>query len=254
MKERTRLQDQIKDLQKQISALPEGKLICCHNQNRYKWFHSDGHKKTYIPKSNQFLAEQLAFKKYLTLEYEEISQKLVALEHYLTQYTTDNTTKAAQLLTEPSGYSELLTSWFAPSSPELSSWMSADFEHNQNYPEQLIHKTSSGNLVRSKSEAMIDLFLHTHRIPFRYECALQLNEITLYPDFTIRHPKTGEYYYWEHFGKMNDSAYSKNVFSKLQLYNSHGIIPSINLITTYETKEYPLSAEVIEKIIEHYFL
>lgn len=253
MKESTRLQNQIKDLQKQISALPEGKLICCHNQNRYKWFQSDGHKKIYIPKSNRFLAEQLAFKKYLTLQLDEQSRKLETLELYLTQYS-NNIDEADKLLSEPSGYSELLVSWFAPSSPDLTVWMTADFEHNQNYPEQLIHKTASGNLVRSKSEAMIDLFLHTHRIPFRYECELQLNEITLYPDFTIRHPQTGEYYYWEHFGKMDDSAYSKNAFSKLQLYNSYGIIPSINLITTYETKDHPLSSEVIEKIIEHYFL
>lgn len=253
MKEKERLQNQIQDLQKQISALPEGKLICCHNQNRYKWFQSDGHTKKYIPKSNRFLAEQLAFKKYLTLQLEEQSKKLETLELYLAK-NSDNPNAAGKLLSEPSGYSELLTSWFAPSRPDLSSWMTAAFEHNPNYPEQLIHKTASGNLVRSKSEAMIDLFLHTHRIPFRYECALQLNEITLYPDFTIRHPKTGEYYYWEHFGRMDDFAYSKNAISKLQLYNSHGIIPSIHLITTYETKDYPLSSEVIDKLIDYYFL
>lgn len=132
--------------------------------------------------------------------------------------------------------------------------MTSPYEHNTKYKEQLIHKTSSGNLVRSKSEAMIDMFLYMNRIPFRYECALQLGDTTLYPDFTIRHPQTGELYYWEHFGRMDDPFYYKNVFSKLHLYTSHGIIPSIHLITTYETKENPLSSEIIEKIIEHYFI
>lgn len=253
LKEKTRLQEHINDLQTQISALPEGKLICCHNKNRYKWFQSDGHKKTYIPKSNQFLAEQLAYKKYLTLQLEELSQKLEALKLYLDHYPKD-TTKTEQLLTGPSGYSELLSTLFTPSSLDLSIWMSADYIHNPNYPEQLIHKTISGNLVRSKSEAIIDFFLHTHGVPFRYECALQLDDVTLFPDFTIRHPKTGAFYYWEHFGRMDDSAYSKNAFSKLQLYSSHGIVPSIHLITTYETKDHPLSSEAIDKLIDYYFL
>lgn len=72
--------------------------------------------------------------------------------------------------------------------------------------------------------------------------------------FTIRHPKTGEVFYWEHFGLMDNPTYSKNAYSKLQLYTNHGIIPSIQLITTYETKEHPLTAETIEKIVENYFL
>lgn len=130
----------------------------------------------------------------------------------------------------------------------------APYDSNPKYPEQLTLKTSSGHFVRSKSEALIDMALFTHRIPFRYECALILGNDTFYPDFTIRHPKTGKTYYWEHFGLMDVPAYCKNVSSKLQHYSLNGIIPSIHLITTYETKENPLSPEVIEKIIEHYFL
>lgn len=136
----------------------------------------------------------------------------------------------------------------------LTDWMHSPYEHNTNYPKQLNHKTSSGNLVRSKSEVMIDMQLYTNQIPFRYECALHLGDTTLFPDFTILHPKTHKIYYWEHFGRMDDPIYQKNSISKLQLYTSHGIIPSIHLITTYETKENPLSSEIIEKIVEHYFL
>ena len=42
------------------------------------------------------------------------------------------------------------------------------------HPEHLICKSISGNMVRSKSEMMIDMLLFQHRIPFRYECALVL--------------------------------------------------------------------------------
>ncbi len=131
--------------------------------------------------------------------------------------------------------------------------MNAPYEQNPKHPEQLIHKTASGKLVRSKSEAMIDLYLYTKQIPYRYECSLQLGETTLYPDFTILHPHTGEIIYWEHFGMMDEPFYYQKVFPKLQLYTAYGIVPSIRLITTYETRTNPLSSEVIEKIIEHYF-
>lgn len=71
--------------------------------------------------------------------------------------------------------------------------------------------------------------------------------------FTIRHPRTGQIYYWEHFGRMDDSVYAKKAGSKLQMYISSGIIPSIQLITTYETLDSPLDMEVIEKILHRYF-
>lgn len=53
---------------------------------------------------------------------------------------------------------------------------------------------------------------------------------------------------------MDSPAYSQNAFNKLQLYNAHGIIPTINLITTYETKDQPLNSQYVQHLIEHYFL
>ena len=138
-------------------------------------------------------------------------------------------------------------------STELNQWMNADFEYNIKYPEQRIHKSASGLMVRSKSEALIATLLSHNRIPFRYECALCLGETTLHPDFTLRHPKTGAFYYWEHFGLMDFPSYRKNVFSKLQLYTAHNIIPSIQLITTYETSEHPFDSAYAEQLIHYYF-
>lgn len=152
------------------------------------------------------------------------------------------------------GLEELISPYFTPLSQELTDWMNADFEHCAKSPDNLIHKTSSGKMVRSKSEAMIDLALHLNKIPYRYECVLTIGNTRFYPDFTIRHPETGELFYWEHFGLMDDPTYYKNVFSKLNTYASIGIIPNINLITTYETAKHPLSSDVVEKLIEHFFL
>ena len=122
---------------------------------------------------------------------------------------------------------------------------------NRQLAEQLALKTYLSLLLEdlSHEKRALQFYLDHH-----YECALQLDEIMLFPDFTIRHPKTGDVYYWEHFGLMDNPVYSQNVCSKLQFYATHGIIPSIKLITTYESKDNPLNPDMVQKIITHYFL
>ena len=112
----------------------------------------------------------------------------------------------------------------------------------------------SGNTLRSKSELIIDQLLFVYQIPYRYECKLAIGDVTLYPDFTIIHPKTGKMFYWEHFGMMDNQKYSQKAFSKLEIYCENGIIPSINLITTFETTDFPLDAVKVENIIKQYFV
>ena len=192
-------------------------------------------------------------KKYLSLQLKNLLHEKTALDFYLRHHDS-NAYQAEQSLVNSLEYKDLLSPVFTPLSEELQNWMNESYEKNDKHPENLIHHTYSGNYVRSKSEALIDMFLHKNKIPFRYECALRMNEVLLFPDFTIRHPKTGDTYYWEHFGMMDNPAYVKNVLSKLQCYISDGIIPSIQLITTYETKENPLVPETVEKTVEHYFL
>ena len=239
-------------IEHKLESLPEGKIFCTHNGKYFKWYHGIGDVRTYIPKEDRGFAEQLALKKYLLFQLKDLKQEKIALEFYLKHHVS-RSEQLHELFAEDSGYKELLDPYYKSISQELQEWMELPFEQNPNYPEQLIHKTVSGKLVRSKSESMIDMFLYMNKIPFHYEEKLMLGKTILYPDFTIRHPKTGETFYWEHYGLMDDPAYYQNAFSKLQLYTSHGIIPSVHLITTYETKENPLSADTVEKIVKHYF-
>lgn len=252
IRRKQKISRQIEEIRIQIKKLPDGKLNCAGNGKYCKWYKSDGKSKIYIPKENKKLAEQLAQKKYLMLLESDLQQEIKAIDAYLKKIPC-GLGEAERLLTEPSEYQNLLSSSFKSSSQELLEWQNVPYETNQNYTENLIIKTSSGHFVRSKSEAMIDLALYKRKIPFRYECALQLGKMTIYPDFTIRHPDTGIVYYWEHFGKMDDPDYARKAYKKLQSYNQHGIIQSIHLITTFETKEYPLDTETVERLIEQYF-
>lgn len=232
---------------------PSGKFICTRNENRYKWYECKEHQYSYIPKSNRQYAQKLCAKKYLTLLLQDLSLEKKAIDSYLSKHAHCKN-EAAQLLTSNSEYQSLLSPLFTPLSVELKDWADSSYEQNPKHPDQLLFKTSSGHIVRSKSESLIDMLLYTNKIPFRYECALHLGETVIYPDFTIRHPQTGELFYWEHFGLMNKPSYRQSMLSKLQLYTSHNIIPSIQLITTYETQEHPLNPALVENIINQYFL
>jgi len=238
--ERNCLEDEIRSLTQKIDRLPPGKLNFSHNGKYLKWYQSDGHNQIYIPKANRKLAEQLAQKKYLTLQRNELIQERDAINLYL-KHHNPNRNSADKLFSKDSDYHNLIQSYYKPFSEELDDWMNSPYEHNEMYPEQLNQPTISGHQVRSKSEALIDTILYKNQIPFRYEEALQIDDTIYYPDFTIRHPRTGKTYYWEHFGMMDNPDYARNAFSKLQRYSSHGIFPDDNLITTYETKDMHLN-------------
>lgn len=250
--EHERLHKEITAIEAQLQTLPDGNLLYMHNGNYTKWYVSQEGSRTYIPKNKLDFAQNLARKKYLLQLCNSLQHEMHAIEYYLRHHKADTRTPEEILLSLPE-YQELLSPCFTPLSAELADWAQSSFKSNPHYLDQLLHKTLSGHTVRSKSESLIDTLLFLKKIPFRYESALVLDDVLFYPDFTIRHPETGAYYYWEHFGLMDDPSYARNAAGKLQLYFSNGIIPTINLIITYETKTNPLSSELVEKIIAHYF-
>lgn len=248
--ERNKLDKKISSLQKKITKMPSGTLVCTKNSKHFKWYHRDKNQYEYIPKSQQDFAKKLALKTYYSSMIDDLSHEKNALDSYLKKhkkYSSDDLLKNKEFLL-------LLSSHFLPLSEELRLWSLEKYESNPYSPESLIHPSSSGYLLRSKSEANIFSFLHGNSIPFRYEVPLALGNHTIYPDFTIRHPGTGEFYYWEHFGMMDNPEYSKKTFSKIAEYNEHGIVPSVNLIMTFETKKHPLGIDTIEKVATEYFL
>src|SRR6185503_4472294 len=84
--------------------------------------------------------------------------------------------------------------------------------------ERLIHHTSRGEAVRSKSEVIIANLLHAKSIDYHYEHPLELGGVVKYPDFTIEDDDTGTTYYWEHCGLMHDPAYHRRWTEKLGWY------------------------------------
>lgn len=113
LKEKLRLEKQVKNLQLQIEQLPAGKLICASNRKWQKWYVSDGHISTYLPKKERKTAEQLAFKKYLIQQLESTSKELQALNLYLQNHDSTAEQKELSMVTAPE-LRDLLEPYFYP--------------------------------------------------------------------------------------------------------------------------------------------
>lgn len=119
------------------------------------------------------------------------------------------------------------------------------------YAENLVYKTERGEMVRSKSEVIIANMLYENHIPYTYEKELDVGGYKKIPDFTIEDEESGDVWYWEHCGMMNDENYEKRWNAKEKLYAANGIIEGKNLIVTKEYGKGFDSSE-IKKIIDKY--
>ncbi|MBR5280188.1 MAG: hypothetical protein IKU26_04385 [Clostridia bacterium] len=251
--EKQRLEKDIRYMERKLKTLPEGRLICTGTKAKPQFYYAIGSKRKYLSMKETAFITQLAEKKYYQAKLQDCKRQLKGVIAYLKTHNPALDT-ATKLLTATTKCSELLAPIFRPTNELLAQWMTASYVQNNKYPNQLRHETVHGIKVRSKSESLITLQLVTHKIPFHYEEELELGDIRLYPDFTLRHPKTGELYYWEHFGCLEDVSYQKTVCQKLQLYMREGIYPDTNLIITWETREKPLTIRDIQDTIQKYFM
>ena len=248
-RELNRIIREIRKLEEELKKMPAGALSCARNGTRYKWYLCMGKEIKYIPKREREFAQRLAHKKYLTLRLRRFRNEEKALKSYLKIHNQNTRQKDQDLLEHPE-FQKLLEPYVVNTDEQLRRWMNAPVHNNELHPEHLIHNTNVGNVVRSKSESMIETALLKHKIPFRYEETIVLREGLIRPDFVTIHPKTGEIIIWEHVGKMDDEGYVADFMNKFQKYISNKFVPFVNLVFTCETKECPLTTERIEDIIE----
>ena len=183
----------------------------------------------------------------------EYTRELSAIKRYLNHSNAEVMTDQIYL-SENSGFRELLVSNMSLLNRELEEWRVADYPKNTFYPDKLQIRSADGTMVRSKSESLIASELASNGIPYRYECALEIEGQVFYPDFTIRHPATGRTIIWEHFGMIDREEYLESTLKKLRVYLRNGLIPGINFIITFETLQTPLGYDIVFKVIREYFM
>lgn len=126
--------------------------------------------------------------------------------------------------------------------------------------ERLIHNTSRGDAVRSKSEVIIANLLHAKNINYGYEQPLEIDGVVKYPDFTIEDDDTGVTYFWEHCGLLHDPSYRRRWDDKLTWYRSNEIRPrgegggkAGTLLITHDRGDGGIDSAAIAALIDEVF-
>lgn len=195
-----------------------------------------------LPNPCRLLSRELLYTA-LTRQRERVIILHQGARNDLRKYSSDDRSETARRITN------LFT---APSLVEID---------GRFYEERLIHRTSRGEMVRSKSEVIIADRLADLGVEYLYERPLTINHVTKYPDFTIEDMESGKTFYWEHCGMLMVPSYRRNWEEKLQWYRSNQIIPHGEgegdrgtLIISRDSPQGGISSQEIEQIIRVYIL
>lgn len=238
----------LKQCRQELETLPNGRLIVRPGRRRNyycQWLNIEGKAQVrYLSPAKPeewALIERLQRKRLLQKNADALAGNVKALALCLETYRP----------LDPAGACGAGESW---TEERRTAWSRDIYQRSTMNPEGLMVSTVGGLWVRSKSEALIAFALDLAGVPFHYEEVLLAGETKMAPDFTLRHPVSGEKFYWEHFGMMEDELYAAEAFKKLQRYAAMGIFPGRQLILTMETKAWPLGLAEIRRIIDVFFL
>ncbi len=192
-------------------------------------------------------ASDLATKIYLEKTNRILKKRLKALEKFEKDYDYDDPAEVIEKL--PYGVRRLVRKPLLPMEQKARAWMNSMFDSNpvpfdlrQNYI------TAKHERVRSRAEVIIANTLIMLEIPYRYEAAFCMDNRIVYPDFSIMNPETGELFYLEYFGKMNDPDYAARQFMKIQEYSKTDRAENFIYIFEYGT-DVSMDTKAIENLI-----
>ncbi len=252
MKEReAKLKKAIAKAELERGSFPEGRLRISNSNNRpryYKMMQSGDTKGEYIVKEKRYEAKVLAQKDYNRHFLRIAKEELERLQQNIRYFSEENADLLFQNLTE--NRKKLITPYIPTDEQYAQEWQAKDFKPNPYMPEKKIYATNRGEMVRSKSEAILADMLYDLGIPYQYEKPLRLKGgRVVYPDFTLLQVYARKEIYFEHFGLLEDEEYLRNALAKLDEYRGSGIYPGKNLIFTYETQNSPLDIKGIRKML-----
>lgn len=276
----SKVSKELRIVTKRLKSCPEGNLMCAKNGKKYIFYEDsyiNGIRNRVSLTGNDNAQVRLAFKACLLSDYtvlikakEILTRAKEDLEKLFlksTPYAPANAAKGDVLslsISTNEWHEYYLKDKYPMLSPKVLStavdllstgyaWMKQNYPSNStpfNPTENFI--TSNNIRVRSRVEMLITEMLLQRGLAFRYECAYEIGWQTFYPDFTIMHPRTGELYYLEYFGMMDDPDYYAKAMRKIAAYQSS---PDANrFIFIFESAEAPFDSQQIENVLDRYFM
>ena len=236
-----------------LETCPVGKLQCYKNKNGFMALLSvPGQPRVYLRKSQLRLMKKMARKALLEAEIKDFKAELAVCEQFLEG--VQNLPHAVENLMNAPGICELLNAENVSSDQLIQEWMNAPYEKYTGYPEDKTIITTTGEKVRSKSEALCLSILHNLNIPFRYEQRWTIHDRVYYPDFTVLRPRDQKIFLIELFGMMGKPDYIRSTCNKIETYALDDWVVGHNLICFYESERYPLDALYMEKTLRYFLL
>lgn len=243
-------------IEKMRQKEPIGRLRLSIKSDHVEYYHVVDKNQTrgkYLGKKEYELAKALAQKDYIYRLEKRLLEEYKALEKILAVYDDEvgeevfsNQIKERQNLISPI----LITD-----EEYAKRWLEEAFESNPFRTEELIYETDRGDFVRTKTERDIANIYYELRIPYKYECALVLNDGRVkYPDFTLLDVKRRRIIYHEHLGLLDKEEYRIENLQKIDKYREAGIYTGKNLIITHDTKYSPINLKQTRKMLREIFM
>lgn len=206
----------------EIKGLPEGNMVCCKARDKQSYYLAVDGTRKYLNSKDSKLVDGIKRRHFLKRAIEVLERNISAQRKSLQVYHSYEPQIINALLPD------VYRSFIAPN---------VDAIYTQNPDSALIHRTSFGLFVRSKSEALIAEVLHAEEITFEYERPLWLyedgREVLIHPDFTI--PCRDGMIYWEHMGMMGMPKYRTSAKKRFSLFTDNEITIPDKLIITMDT-------------------
>lgn len=256
-----KLEQNIAILKKRINRI-KGSLAVRNNKGRVEFYcreNSLDKTGSYIGHDRTELLDALAQKKYDQMVLQEFEGQKSDLQKLLSR-TEKHVDPVGIYNRLPEYLKSHVTPFVAYNRKEAEKWKAGIRCRLLNISEKH-YGTLSGIEVLSKSEVMIADTLHMMGIPFVYEPEVRIPtgdpyraDERKYPDFKVLNMRTGEEFYWEHFGKLDDGQYLLRSLSKLEQFATIGIIQGKNLIVSFESENHPLNRKYITTLIKTFLL
>lgn len=208
-------------------------------------------KEVSIPRRNKRLLASLCDKRYCEKLIPILTKEIKLLRSFLAKFDPEEKVLLRRHLPEEMG--KYITPLIRTREEQIESWLSEHFDTNPYPLDNDSYCTKKGEYVRSRLELYVANLLYDLGIPYRYECAVYLEDgSVLYPDFTLLHPETLEVYWLELFGMMDDPDYAAANLQKIARYSQSKMFP--NLIMVFDHKDAPFRTETFETILRNFFL
>lgn len=251
--------DLISQKRRSLKNAPVGRLRMSRKGQTMQWFHVKDQNPSYgeyIPVENISLAKGLAQKDYDLKILKKLNLQLKAVQRFLNVYSPNFADDVfANMLPERR---RLISPTRLLDEDYVNQWLAEVYPKNQNFEEGLEMATARGDMVRSKSEVIIADTLYRLGIPYKYERPMDLvvkkGKVRVYPDFTCLNVRLRKEVVWEHFGKMDDGAYSANVALKMNEFLMNGYAMGDNFMFSMESEGCVFDAKKAEMLIKKFLM